>query len=151
MDGNPIKKKSAKADDEIESFKKPKPPISKAAARHILALEGPVDALVQDWVVRTVDTLVRERSYPPQLLSDDFLGLCGRYFDPQTALSIVEELRRAYGLAFPPAPPIPMDFKFLEEAIAEDAIARALITSLAVPVAESHLHRHVRATRTQSF
>jgi len=151
MDGDPIKKKKAKADDEIASFKKPKPPISKAAARHILASEGPVDVMVQDWLVRTVDTLVRERSYPPQLLSDDFLALCGRYFDPQTALTIVEELRRAFGLAFPAPTPALLDFKFLEEAIAEDATARALISTLAVPVAESHLHRHVRATRTQSF
>ena len=152
MDDGPIKKKKAKADDELESFKKPKPPISKAAAKHILAAEAPVDAMVQDWLVRTVDTLVRERSYPPQLLSDDFLALCGRYFDPQTALSIAEGIRREYGLAFPAPPTAPVDFKFLEEAIAGDAVAQALISKLALPVADdSHLKRHVRAKRTQSF
>ena len=132
MDSNPLKQKKKKPDDELESFKKPKPPISKGAAKRILAAAVPVDALVQDWLVRKVDTLVRERSYPPQLLSDDFLELCGRYFDPPFALSIVEELRRAFGLAFPPPPPQTIDFKFLTDAIDGDAVARALISALAV-------------------
>jgi hypothetical protein len=152
MDGTPLKQKKAKADDELESFKKPKLPISKAAAKHILAAGGAIDGLVQDWLVRKVDTLVRERSYPPQLLSDDFLPLLGRFFDPQTALTIAEEVRSEYAKAFPPAPAVPMDFKFLEEAIRGDATAQALISKLALPVADdSHLYRHVRATRTQSF
>jgi hypothetical protein len=154
MDGNPLKKKAAKAKDDFELFKKPKSPISKAAARHILALEGAVDDIGVDWLVRRLDTLVRERSYPPQLLSDDFLSLLSRYFDATAALRIAEEVRLDYARAFPPHPAVVEDFKFLEEAIAGDEVARALISRLAVPVADdSYLKRHSleRPNRTQSF
>lgn len=107
---SPIKqKKNAKDDpmkEELKKFKKAKPIISKGAVKRITGVKS-VDSAGCYWFDSWIDQLVRERSYPPQLKSDDFYSLLGRYFEPRTILEVLEKARIDYRRAFPLADPEP--------------------------------------------
>jgi hypothetical protein len=85
-------------------FKKAKPVLSKASVKKI-ALVKNVDEAGCYWMENWIDQLVRGYSYPPQLKSDDFYSLLGRYFDGPTILSLLERARADYRRAFPMADP----------------------------------------------
>jgi hypothetical protein len=84
----------------VEKFKKekcciPAIVVKKATGREI------VDELHCRWLERWVEQLVRERSYPPQLLGKDFYALLATYFDPKTVGEVLEKVRKDFRLAFP--------------------------------------------------
>ena len=81
-------------------FKKPKCCISASQTKKVLASPH-ADTLICEWLERWIDDLVRSRSYPPQLRSNDFYSLLPTYFEPMTVLKILEEVRLAFSLAFP--------------------------------------------------
>ena len=81
-------------------FKKPKCCISASQTKKVLA-STVSDTLICEWLERWIDELVRSRSYPPQLRSNDFYSLLPTYFEPATVLKILEEVRSAFSLAFP--------------------------------------------------
>jgi hypothetical protein len=86
--------------EQIALFKKAKPLISKGQLKRITGVKN-VDAMGCYWFDRWVDQLCRERSYPPQLKSDDFYSLLGTYFDGTVILEILEKARVDYRRAFP--------------------------------------------------
>lgn len=105
---SPIQQKKPKEDpiqQELKKFKKPKSVISKASVKRITGVKN-VDTAGCYWFESWIDQLVRERSYPPQLKSDDFYSLLGRYFEPRTILEVLEKARADYRRAFPLADPV---------------------------------------------
>lgn len=85
-------------------FKKAKPALSKGSVKRIVLVKN-VDEAGCYWVENWIDQLVRGSSYPPQLKSDDFYSLLGRYFDGPTVLGVLERVRGDYRRAFPLADP----------------------------------------------
>ena len=110
---SPLKPKKEPKNDpittELKLFKKPKPLISKATVKRITYVKD-ADTASCFWFDRWIEQLVRERSYPPQLKSDDFYSLLGRYFEPTTIIEILDKARNDYWKAFPlTLPSIPDD------------------------------------------
>lgn len=81
--------------EELKKFKKAKPLISRGALKRITGVKN-VDRAGCYWFDEWINQLVRERSYPPQLKSDDFYSLLGKYFDGKTILEILEKARREF-------------------------------------------------------
>jgi hypothetical protein len=89
-----------KAKEQALLFKKSRPVLSKASVKRVVLVKN-VDEAGCYWLENWIEQLVRERSYPPQLKSDDFYSLLGRYFDAPTILSVLERARADYRRAFP--------------------------------------------------
>lgn len=100
MWSSPFKEKKIDKDKQLkDDFKKPKCKISKGSVKKLT--DNSVDSTGCIWFERWLEQLVRENSYPPQLISDDFFGLLNRYFPVQTANTIIEKAKRDYAIAFP--------------------------------------------------
>ena len=126
---NKKEKEKAEALKEImKPFKKDKPLTSKGQLKRIVSVKY-VDTTGCFWFDRWIDQLVRERSYPPQLKSDDFYSLLGRYFTGTVILEILEKARAEYRLAFPLCEPEEDigDLSWLVEVIKGDPEALALL------------------------
>lgn len=96
------KEAKEKAKEQERLFKKAKPVLSKGSVKRIVLVKN-VDEAGCYWMENWIDQLVRGYSYPPQLKSDDFYSLLGRYFDGATILSVLERARADYRRAFPMA------------------------------------------------
>jgi hypothetical protein len=120
-------KKAAPPPDPIKELKKlqPKPRVSKTGARAILGEKHGVDELKALWVEQWIETHVRENSYPPQLVADDFIAQLGRFFAPPKALAILNALRREFAERY--SWEKPTDYAFLEDAIRSDPVAAPLL------------------------
>jgi hypothetical protein len=100
MWSSPLKEKKVDKEKQLkEEFKKPKCRISKGSVKKLT--DNSVDSTGCIWFERWLEQLVRENSYPPQLISDDFFGLLNRFFPVQTANTIIEKAKHDYALAFP--------------------------------------------------
>ena len=101
-----MKKDAAKEKEKEQErlFKKAKPVISKGSVKRAVLVKN-VDEAGCYWMENWIEQLVRERSYPPQLKSDDFYSLLGHYFAGPTILSVLESARTDYRRAFPMADP----------------------------------------------
>lgn len=93
-----------KAKEQALLFKKARPVLSKGSVKRIVLVKQ-VDEAGCYWMENWIEQLVRGYSYPPQLKSDDFYSLLGRYFDATTILSVLERARADYRRAFPMADP----------------------------------------------
>lgn len=100
---NPIKKRK-KADDPLKDFKKKRPSLSNASVKRVCAVKTSDTASCR-WLQNWIDQFVRENSYPPQLVSDDFYSLLSHYFEPKKIVDILERVRRDYRRAFPLSEP----------------------------------------------
>jgi hypothetical protein len=101
MNASPLKPpKAKKEDDVLEKFKKPKAVISKSTVKKIAEVKS-VDKLGCEWADRWVTQLIRERCLPPQLLSEDFESVLGKFMIIKDALEILEQFRNDYRRAFP--------------------------------------------------
>lgn len=113
---SPIKQKKkdkiTPLQEELKKFKKPKCLISKSSAKQIVGAKA-VDSAGCFWLERWIEQLVRERSYPPQLKSDDFFSLLSRYFENKVALEILEKVRKEYRHAFSLTEPPEDDLSWL--------------------------------------
>jgi hypothetical protein len=118
--------KAKEAKEQIALFKKEKPLISKGQLKRITGVKN-VDAMGCYWFDRWIDQLVRERSYPPQLKSDDFYSLLGRYFDGKVILEILEKARIEYRRAFPLCEPECDDLSWLIGVLKADPNAMSLL------------------------
>ena len=133
--GNPLTKpvsatkakKAAAEEDPLKVLKKlqPKARISKAGAKAILGEKKGVDAVKALWVEEWLDNFVRQNSFPPQLVSDDFIALLGRFFDPEKAHGILDSLRREFAKRY--SWERPTDYDFLETAMRADPKAAPLL------------------------
>lgn len=102
---SPLKKRRTKVDDSLKDFKKKRPLLSNASVKRICSVKTSDTACCQ-WLQNWIEQLVRERSYPPQLVSDDFYSLLSRYFDSKVIIEILEKVRYDYRRAFPLSEPI---------------------------------------------
>jgi hypothetical protein len=101
MWASPLKQpKPEKAAKEPDQFKKLKPTIGRSTVRRLAEVKT-VDRLGCEWADRWVDQLIRERCLPPQLLSDDFESMLGKYLEVKDAIAIAERFRAEYRAAFP--------------------------------------------------
>jgi len=130
MDKKKQEKEKAEAlKEELKPFKKEKPITSKGQLKRITGVKS-VDSEGCRWFDRWVEQLVREHSYPPQLKSDDFYSLLGRYFDGKLIMTILERARTEYRRAFPLCEPVDDsedDLAWLIETIRLDPNALALL------------------------
>lgn len=92
--------------------------ISKSGAKRILSAER-VDDFVAQWCEQWIDNFVRTYSYPPQLVSNDFLSLMGTFFPPAKALDTLSAIRADYRKCFWGVEE-ERDFQYLVEAIRND-------------------------------
>lgn len=96
----PIRQKKEKKEDPLKDFKKQRPLLSNASVKRIcLARHSDKESCY--WLERWIQQFVRECSYPPQLISDDFYSLLNRYFEGKRIIEILEKVRYDYRRAFP--------------------------------------------------
>lgn len=96
----PIRQKKEKKEDPLKDFKKQRPLLSNASVKRIcLARHSDKESCY--WLERWIQQFVRECSYPPQLISDDFYSLLSRYFEAKKIVEILEKVRIDYKRAFP--------------------------------------------------
>jgi len=94
---SPLKRKKETKEKE-EKPKKHKCPISQSTAKKVV---GSASDGICGWLERYIDNLVRSNSFPPQLVSNNFLELLNQYFNQTTTLKIIEDLRTDFKRAFP--------------------------------------------------
>ena len=75
--------------------------LTSGAVKSILSCECPVGQSLIDWTERWISQLVRENSYPPQLVSSDFIWKLSEYFSPAVALETLQQIRTDFKKAFP--------------------------------------------------
>jgi len=75
--------------------------LTSGAVKSILLCKETVGQSLIDWTERWITQLVREHSYPPQLVSADFIWKLSSYFSPTVALEILQQIRSDYRSAFP--------------------------------------------------
>ena len=75
--------------------------LTTGAVKSILMCKETVGQSLIDWTERWITQLVREHSYPPQLVSADFIWKLSEYFSPTLALEILQQIRTDYKNAFP--------------------------------------------------
>lgn len=97
--GSPFTKdhKPKKEDTELEKFKKLKPRISKGTVKALT--KHTASEAMCFWVERWLEHLVRENSYPPQIISDNAMTILGQILDPKSALLVLERLRNEFNEA----------------------------------------------------
>ncbi len=130
MWGSPLKQpKATVAAEKAEAalFKKPKPKISRGAAKRIL--DGPVDPHIQFRLIDAVDNLVRTEGLPPQLVSDDFICLLTQFCGAPRAETLLRQIRTQFGTATAMPTPTEDDatLGYLLRAVAADPLANPLL------------------------
>ena len=120
----PEKVTKAKAVKE-EVIKPVKCRVSNAGAKAIVASKR-MDDIGSQWVERWIEQFVRENSYPPQLVGNDFIGLLGKYLEPKRAIETLEKIRKEFARSFS-WDDGDADFEYLLRAIANDPVARDFI------------------------
>jgi hypothetical protein len=122
MNGSPLRPRK-ETSDEIETFKKQKCRISKAAVKKITAQT--VSQASCEWLERWLDQFVRENGFPPQLVSDDYYSLLTTYFPIATATQYVERIRTDYERAFPVIHDVPFEMDSLYDTMNRDNAVKA--------------------------
>lgn len=121
MWGSPIVKKEKKEKEtiaknpivELEKFKKEKLLLPQGEAKKLLNTRIPLSEGQIGWVQRWLETLMREKSLPPQIVSKDAYGKLMDFLSPIDALSTLENLRTDFQKAHPPDTTPFDDFSFL--------------------------------------
>lgn len=75
--------------------------LSSGAVKSILKCPSPVSQSLIDWTERWIAQFVRENSYPPQLISAEFICKLGEYLSPTLAIETLQRIRTDYAKAFP--------------------------------------------------
>tara|TARA_R110000868_G_scaffold63967_3_gene192574 strand:- start:695 stop:1078 length:384 start_codon:yes stop_codon:yes gene_type:complete len=127
MWASPLKQPKVKK-EEVEAIKHVKCRVPKGSAKSIAGAKT-MDEVGARWVERWIEQFVQENSYPPQLVSGDFVALLGKWLDPHKAMEALERLRSEYKRSFAWSAPAEEDddFTFLLRAIAGDPIAQQVI------------------------
>ena len=126
MWGSPLKPKKEKVvkvlssspptkerEKEIEKFKPIKMTMTKSEAKKIL--EYKKDLAVQQilWVQNWMETLIRERSLPPQLAGADGYSQLMLFLSPADALNVLKQIREDFVKMIPPEEIVVDDYSFL--------------------------------------
>jgi hypothetical protein len=113
MWSSPFKTPKPKPPIEEAKFKKEKLLLSQSEAKKLLNCRSPLSEGQIGWVQRWLETLMREKSLPPQIVSNDAYGKLMEILSPIDALNTLENLRTDYLRAHPPDT-IPFDdYSFL--------------------------------------
>jgi hypothetical protein len=115
MWGSPLKPKVTKSavlsnqsvptnrgEKKLELFKPIPLTLTKGEAKKVLDSKKPLSHRDVEWVQRYLETVIRERSLPPQLAGDDAYGQIMTYLSPKDALLLLEGVRSSYRLVLPP-------------------------------------------------
>jgi hypothetical protein len=70
--------------------------ISVGQAKRILNTKEELSPFVLNWILRWIDQLCKENSYPPQLIGGNFLSNLFLYFEPTKSAEILERLRKDF-------------------------------------------------------
>jgi hypothetical protein len=126
MWGSPLKPKKEKSsgpiktntptkvtEKELEKFKPVKMTMTKSEAKKILDYKK--DLAVQQilWVQNWLETLIRERSLPPQLSGADGYAQIMLFLNPQDALLVLKQIRDDFAKMVPPEEKVLDDYSFL--------------------------------------
>jgi hypothetical protein len=97
----------------IEKFKPIKMTMTKSEAKKILDYKK--DLAVQQilWVQNWLETLIRERSLPPQLSGSDGYSQLLLFLNPLDALSVLKQIREDFGKMIPLEEKEVDDYSFL--------------------------------------
>lgn len=87
--------------------------LTESKARQILAVKRALDSFQVRWVERWIETLVRERSLPPQLASPQFLSNLMGFLSRDDALETLDRLRATFEATFPYEKEVPREEDFL--------------------------------------
>jgi len=105
MWGSPLKPKKEKkvlsseptptkaTEKELEKFKPVKLTMTKSEAKKILDYKKDLAYQQIEWVQKWLETVIRERSYPPQLAGADAYGQMMLFLNPADALALLERIR----------------------------------------------------------
>jgi hypothetical protein len=105
MWGSPLKPKKEKkvlstehtstktTEKELEKFKPVKLTMTKSEAKKILDTKKELAYQQIEWVQKWLETIIRERSYPPQLAGADAYGQMMLFLNPADALALLEQIR----------------------------------------------------------
>jgi len=101
MWGSPInnepKEKPSKKKEVIEKPpKKKKCPITKTAARTLLGIKGTITTSQCEWVERWLTQLMRERSLPPQICSENAFGILSQFLSHSDCLDVLQKIRTEF-------------------------------------------------------
>ena len=115
--GNPLKKKQPKAEKppkepkELPKFKQEKLTLTKSEARKFLNQSPSLEQTA--WTQRWLEQVIRERTLPPQLAGADAYGQMLRFFSPEDALKLLEQIRADFAKTLPLEEKKKEEFDFL--------------------------------------
>jgi hypothetical protein len=125
MWGSPLKPKKEKKvlsseptptkviEKELEKFKPVKLTMTKSEAKKILDYKKDLAYQQIEWVQKWMDTIIRERSYPPQLAGADAYGQIMLFLNPMDALALLEQIRSDFQKTVPLEKKKEDDYQFL--------------------------------------
>jgi hypothetical protein len=123
MWGSPLKqKKESKSNqptlpnktvENLEKFKPIKLTLTKAEAKKILEYKKELAYQQIEWVQKWLETVIRERSLPPQLSGADAYGQIMLFLNPNDALQLLQQIRADFQKLLPPEEIVEDDFAFL--------------------------------------
>ena len=126
MWGSPLKPKKEKVvkvlssspptkekDNLMEKFKPIKLTMTKSEAKKILEYKKDLAVQQIQWVQNWLETLIRERSLPPQLAGADGYSQLMLFLNPLDALSVLKQIREDFAKTVPPEQKEADDYSFL--------------------------------------
>ena len=125
MWGSPLKPKKEKTkvlssspptkekDNLMEKFKPIKLTMTKSEAKKILEYKKDLAVQQIQWVQNWLETLIRERSLPPQLAGADGSSQLLLFLNPLDALSVLKQIREDFAKTVPQEKKEADDYSFL--------------------------------------
>jgi hypothetical protein len=117
--GSPFGKdwKPKKQEEAIETFKPIKPKVSSSSARQLVEFKGVFSREMLLWIDRWLEQLVREHSYPPQIVGKEAFSVLSRFLPTSDALKVLENIRLDFRNNFPLTAEVE-ELEYLNEALA---------------------------------
>lgn len=97
----------------VEKFKPIKLTMTKSEAKKILEYKKDLAVQQIQWVQNWLETLIRERSLPPQLAGADGYSQLMLFLNPLDALSVLKQIREDFAKTVPPDQKEVDDYSFL--------------------------------------
>jgi hypothetical protein len=97
----------------MEKFKPIKLTMTKSEAKKILEYKKDLAVQQIQWVQNWLETLIRERSLPPQLAGADGYSQLMLFLNPLDALSVLKQIREDFAKTVPPEKKEVDDYSFL--------------------------------------
>jgi len=126
MWGSPLKPKREKSvgpvkqtlpikevEKELEKFKPVKLTLTKSEAKKILDSKKDLAYQQIEWVQKWLETVIRERSLPPQIAGADAYGQIMLFLNPGDALALLQRVRDDYVKTLPPEEKVVDDYAYL--------------------------------------